>query len=230
MLGIPRLKTPSLVAIAITAWTAAPAASQSAAPTPTAGVWQKVSDQDGIIVYEKDLEGSETISLRGEAVIDAALADVAAVMKDNTQAAEWVPFVASRRVLEAISPDERIEYTHVRMPWPIVDRYFINRGRQEPLPGGALRLFVQSVATPNPAWLEDDKVLGDLHYSEFLLFPLDGGRRTRLTLEVNTDPRGMLPKWLVNMAQRSWPRDFVTGLVGQLQKRGRLATEVAKAP
>ncbi len=184
--------------------------------------WEKVSDSDGIIVYQKAVADSDTISIRGETVIDASVEDVAAVMKDNSKAAEWIPMVVDRHDIRMTGPNERMEYTHVGMPWPVTDRYFINLGKAEYLPNGVLRLSVRSVEHPDPSLLEDDKVLGSLHYSVFLLTPVDGGKRTHLELEVNTDPKGLIPKWMVNMAQRSWPRDFVLGLRGQLERKGKL--------
>ena len=184
--------------------------------------WDKVSDSDGIIVYQKGIEGSDTISIRAETVIDASVADIADVMGDNNTAAAWMPMITDRHDIKAIGPTERIEYTHIGMPWPLTDRYFINTGKAEYLPKGVVRLSVKSVEHPDPAWLEPDKVLGVLHYSEFLLTPRDGGQSTHMTIEVNTDPKGLIPSWLVNIAQKSWPRDFVTALRGQLEQRGKL--------
>jgi hypothetical protein len=194
----------------------------AAAALATDGAWEKVSDHDGIVVYAKNLDGVATISLRGEAVIEATVDDIFDVMKDNQAAHEWMPLVAEKRDLKAISATQRVEYTHVAMPWPMTDRYFVSTGTMERLPDGTMKIFVKSVE--NPELREDDKVLGDLKYSEFLLIPEAGGSRTRLKLEVNTDPKGLIPKFLVNSAQKSWPRDFLNGLRKQLAKRGKLKT------
>lgn len=185
------------------------------------GVWQKVSDDDGIVVFSKNLDGVATISLRGEAVIDASVQEVFDTMKDNATAHEWMPLVAEKRDLQAMGENQRLEYTHVKMPWPLTDRYFVNTGTVEKLDGGGLKVFVKSVE--NPQHVEDDKVLGVLKYSEFLLLPEAGGAKTRIKLEVNTDPKGLIPKFIVNAAQKAWPRDFLNGLKRQLLKRARLA-------
>ncbi len=183
--------------------------------------WEKVSDEGGIVVYAKNLDGVPTISLRGEAVIDARVQDVFDAMKDNETAHEWMPLVAAKKDLKAMGDNQRLEYTHVSMPWPLTDRYFVNTGTVEKLAGGGLKVFVKSVE--NPEYKEDDKVLGELKYSEFLLLPEEGGAKTRIKLEVNTDPKGLVPKFIVNAAQKSWPRDFLKGLMSQVAKRARLA-------
>lgn len=184
--------------------------------------WEKISDHDGIVVYMRDLAGSDVISLRGEATVDATVANIVVTMADNKTAAEWMPMVKERRDLEAISATERLELTHIGMPFPMSDRYFINRGKREDLDDGKVKLSVRSVDNPDAKYLDEDKVLGVLHTSEFLLVPVDGGQRTHITLEVNSDPKGLIPKWLVNTAQKSWPRKFFTGLASQLEKRGWL--------
>lgn len=180
--------------------------------------WELLSDDDGIFVYKQIVSDSDVIAIRATARIAASVEAIAAIMKDNSTAAEWMPMIAARRDLKQINDHARIEYTHLAMPWPVTDRYYINLAQADALPGGALRLFVKSVDTPDPQYLESDKVLGFLHVSEFILTPVGEGM-TELKLEVKTDPRGLIPKLLVNASQRRWPRDFIEGLEEQVKKR-----------
>lgn len=193
-----------------------------------AAEWKKISDDDGITVFQKADEQGTGVSFRGETNIPASIESILTIMKNNSLAHEWMPLVVSRKDLKSISQNERIEYTHVGMPWPLTDRYFINRARADQLENGQMKIFVQSVETPEPQWLEKDKVLGFLYYSEFLLTPLEGGAKTHMVIEVNSDPKGLIPKFLVNAAQKSWPIKFFTGLTQMLVKAG-LTTEGAVA-
>lgn len=189
-----------------------------------ASEWQQVSDNDGITVYQKS-EPGDGLSLKGETVIPARLDDVVNIMKDNNLAHLWIPRVASRRDLYQISDMERVEYTHVAMPWPVTDRYFINRAKSTRLANGQMRIFVQSLDNPDSKYFEADKVLGFLHYSEIMLTPVDNGTGTHISIEINSDPRGLLPKFLVHAAQRNWPIDFFTGLTGMLTKAGTITAK-----
>lgn len=185
--------------------------------------WQKISEDDGVTVYQKkDAEHGTGVSLRGETVIPARLDDILDTMKDNGRAHLWIPMVKTRRDLRQVSANERIEYTHISMPWPITDRYFINRAKAERLPTGQMRIFVQSVDQVEESWIDKDKVLGFLHYSEFMLTPVGSGESTHMVIEVNSDPRGLIPKFLVNAAQKSWPRKFFSGLTRMLQEANLL--------
>lgn len=192
--------------------------------TARASEWQQLSDENGITVYQKNEQG-DGISLKGETVIAARLDDIINVMKENSTAHLWMPMVAERRDLYEISNTERIEYTHIAMPWPVSDRYFINRAKATRLDNGQMRVFVQSIDDPDPKYFEADKVLGFLHYSEIMLTPVNNGNGTHITVEINSDPRGLIPKFLVHMAQRAWPVDFFNGLIRILEKAGSIQTQ-----
>jgi hypothetical protein len=63
-----------------------------------------------------------------------------------------------------------------------------------------------------------DYVRGEINSSRFVISPVDGGQRTRLVAEVHCDPKGSIPKWIVNIFQRSWPLDTFYGLRRQVAK------------
>jgi hypothetical protein len=52
-------------------------------------------------------------------------------------------------------------------------------------------------------------------YYRFEALP-DG--RTKLMVEVHTDPKGSLPSWLVNRIQRDWPSKTLNGLIDRTKK------------
>lgn len=192
--------------------------------------WKKVSDDDGIIVYECTSPGMDTVSLRGEAIIAAKARDIAQVMANNERASVWVPMVAERRVLKTVGVTQRVELTHIAMPWPVTDRYFVALGQADFMSDGRIRLSVKSVSDPENYLVMPDKVLGVLHTSEFLLTPMANDSGTRIEFEVNTDPKGLIPKWIVNYAQTGWPRDFLTGLAKELAVQGLLLNRPAARP
>lgn len=189
--------------------------------------WQKISDADGIVVYQRQETNSKIVSLRAEGTVAAAPKVVFEVMKNNAEAAEWIPMVVERADIKAVSERERIEYTHVSPPWPIADRYFVNSGSAEFLADGSIKIVVKSLPSADlqPAWRHDDMILGELLRSEFFLRPVQNGTATALSFIVQTDPKGLIPKWLVNLTQKSWPREFFSGLNGQLRRKGLLNNE-----
>jgi hypothetical protein len=55
-----------------------------------------------------------------------------------------------------------------------------------------------------------------------------GKTKTKLTVEVHTDPKGMLPSWLVNAIQKGWPSKTLNGLVKRARKVNKIADGYAK--
>lgn len=184
--------------------------------------WEKIHDKDNILVFMKPPGKDGTISVRGEGILNFPVQTVFSVLEDNKRAAQWMPLVKERRVLEQVDADSRIELTHIGLPWPLKDRYFIDTSRlDKKTEDSSYVISIRSVLKPKKDWLLDDKVLGFLHYSELKLVPLEGGKKTRLTIEVNTDPRGDIPLFLVNLQQRQWPKKFIEGLIGELEEDAR---------
>ena len=48
-------------------------------------------------------------------------------------------------------------------------------------------------------------------YYRFEAIP--GMGKTRVAVEVHTDPKGWIPTWLVNIVQKNWPRKTLTNLI-----------------
>src|SRR6185503_574679 len=99
---------------------AAPAAPPQA-PVP----WEKIGDDDGIVVYRREVPGSPIIAFKGEGVINASILRVASILVDSTRATEWVESLAEARTLRHVSETEYIEYDHVGTPFVMKDRDFV---------------------------------------------------------------------------------------------------------
>jgi hypothetical protein len=190
-----------------------------AAPEDSAENWQLVKKDGTMVLYERDVPGSPVIAFRGEGVLDAPIARVASVLLDNAHAPEWVDSLEESRLLRRIGPMEYIEYNHIGTPFVMKDRDFVAHVKIEIDPKAhTLALKYKSVDDPSaPA---TSNIRGELINSEFTLTSLEGGKKTSLRAEIHADPKGSVPKWIVNMFQRSWPRDTFKGIQKQLTKSG----------
>lgn len=61
-------------------------------------------------------------------------------------------------------------------------------------------------------------VRGDLNGTSYTLVSAEGGKSTFVSAEVHADPKGLIPKWLVNLFQRDWPVDTLDALRTQVAK------------
>jgi hypothetical protein len=188
--------------------------------------WELGDKEDGITSYKKSEPGSPVTAFKGEAVIDAPLAKVAWVIRDNDHRTEWVDRLQSSRVLETIATGSKIIYQHFGLPWPIADRDYVYEAKLA-WQGETLQFDLKS--TTNSKSPETVGVRANLIRCTYRLKPW-GENRTHITVEVHTDPAGSLPAWLVNIIQRKWPIKTLSGIRKMVKKPYAKMSELPAKP
>jgi hypothetical protein len=174
------------------------------AAMPPKLTWEKIRDDDGITVYRSKVEGTSVLAFKGEGRVDVPLLKVAHVIIDPARGTEWVDSLAESRKLREISELEFIEYDRFAMPFLVKDRDFVSRVTVTPDPA-AQDLRIEFISVDDESMPPNRRnVRGNLVYSVFHLRP-EGENATRVEAEILCDPKGALPKWLVNLFQKSWP-------------------------
>jgi hypothetical protein len=184
--------------------------------------WQKISEEDGITVYRREMAGSAIVSFRGKADINATLPKVVGILLDTTRATEWTDDLVESRVLRWIHwPTEYVEYNHVGTPIPMKDRDFVSLVRVSAHPEkGELEVSYADVPplTPPLQAPKTDHIRGELSGSGFILRSIAEGRKTTLDGWIQCDPKGSIPKWIVNYFQKGWPRNTLEAIRAQALK------------
>jgi len=166
--------------------------------------WVLVDTRDSIATYHEKNPSEKIVAVRGKSVLDVSPEIVLSVLIDaNYQSQkEWVPDLIDFRILKQDSIFDRILYVYVDIPWPAKDRDFVYHARIMPQPDGkTVWLDYRSVAFPFP---EKDGVVRGMMKTLFIITSRDNGKRTGIDLRASADPRGVVPKWVVNFAQRSY--------------------------
>lgn len=178
--------------------------------------WVLIDQNDGVAVYRKEVEGSPVVAFKGEAELEATPEQVLWVLATNERRTEWVDLCAESRVLESRARYDQVIYQRFKLPWYLSDRDYVYRARAVSRPDGRVELLLASCESDQaPATCG---VRARLIASRYVLTPLEGGKRTRIAVEIHTDPMGMVPKWLVNLVQEEWPKKTLAGIRTQLQK------------
>ncbi len=192
------------------------------APTPAeAGgpaKWEKVSSSDGVRVFRKQVPGTNVMAFRGEMTTNLHIGKLVTAYANTNLRRDWVDRWHSDAELEVRSKTERIFWIRFGLPWPVSDRDYVlhlkagfNHAKRE----FTARLnSVNHVRKPKQSCCVRGKAFGT--YYRFTALP--GTNRTRVFVEVHTDPRGMLPGWLVNIIQKDWPRKTLLRLVKRARK------------
>ncbi len=177
--------------------------------------WQPREPKDGIELFSREVPGSDIIALKGTGTIDAPLWKVAAILLDTERAPEWVDSLEKSSVVKRLNLNTYIEYNHIGTPFFMQDRDFVSRVEIQVNPRDktfALHYEPSDVTVPTR-----NHTRGVIQPGLFHLRALDA-EHTLLTGEVHCDPRGSLPKWLVNFFQSDWAYETIEALRRQVRK------------
>lgn len=172
----------------------------TAAEVPPAE-WKKADEGDGITIFERK-EG-DLLAFRAEGIVGAPVLDVAGTILDYEHNTEWVDHLEEETILSRPAPGQYIEYTHVGTPFVLKDRDFVclvTVKVDEP----SKTVSIESHSVEDPA-KPTEFVRGHVVHNEFRLAPAGPGK-TILKGEFHIDPKGSVPKWIVNLFQRAWPK------------------------
>ncbi|MCO4762361.1 MAG: hypothetical protein KC502_12700 [Myxococcales bacterium] len=206
----PTQLKPALIALSLMAAVITTLPVESAAASH--GKWELVSTKDGVRVTRQKVPGSNMFAFRGVMTANVHIAKVIAVFANPKSRSKWVDLWDDDQELHVVSKLERKYWIRFNLPFPVSDRDYVLRTKATLFE--KKRIFtakIHSIKHPR-AKKKSCCVRGKVErtYYKFEGLP---GERTRLTVEVHTDPKGMLPAWLVNMIQKGWPNKTLKGLV-----------------
>jgi hypothetical protein len=176
--------------------------------------WELVSEKDGIKVYSMEIPGSDLIAFKGVKLMQLPITKVAQViLEENVERKkEWIDMIKDFRILERGS-GQQTAYSAYDLPWPIEDRDYVIRSRLN-IDNEANQIVLDLQSVEHPAAPQTLGVRAHLTHSSFKLVPKPG-HATEVTVEIQTDPKGSLPKWLVNLIQKGWPSNTLKKLEKQ---------------
>jgi hypothetical protein len=179
--------------------------------------WQQDANEKGVVVSTKLEPGHSLPIFRGVGIVDAGAYDILAVLDDISKFTEWMSDCAGARVVKQINEFERIEYNRTHAPWPVADR------------DAAIRSWIEGSASKGDIWARFQSVdapgagpvdgvvrmprLAGFYHLE----AIDAGH-TRVTYQVDADPGGLLPDWLIKLTTRKLPIETLVGLRRQVAK------------
>ncbi len=206
----------SFLAGTLNATAAEPDAAELARLAALTEGWKEVTCKREIRCFKKDITGNPIVAFRGEGVINAPIATVASVILDHERAVEWVDSLVEARLIRMTGTRTFIEWNHVGMPPLISDRDFLTAGKiVADGKAGIMDLVMEPIE--DAAMPVGKQVRGDLK-GHWNLKSIEQGTKTYAITEMQADPKGSLPKWIVNLFQNGWAQDTLDSLRVQATK------------
>lgn len=199
--------------------------------SPDAGAappgWQLVKKASGVTVWMQQAAGDRLPVIRARTRVAAEPLEVLAVINDVDSSCAWAGRCVVARVLRRKDRQTWL-YSRRSAPWPISDRDFELRATSAALDRGKrLRVeFRQVRRARTPA--VDGVVRMPLMRGHYELRAAAGGG-TDVELQIQADPGGWIPGWIVRWTAKKGPFASLSGLRKRVPAvRDRYRAEVVK--
>ena len=180
--------------------------------------WRKLYTEKGITVWAADRANSDLPVLRGVGEIPVNLYHLLAIVEDVKRHPEWVYRLDRSQIVERPDPFHILAYLRFDFPWPTSDR------------DGLVKLEVVRQWKPHhQVWIQFKRTVDRRRppFPGIVRVPWSRGftrlrwlgpRRTEVIYQIDTDPGGLLPKWLVRWISEDLPVRVLLGLRRQIVK------------
>jgi hypothetical protein len=192
--------------------------------------WQVIAERDGIVVSRRAVQGRAFPQLRAVGEVPGTPYEILAVLLDVPAHRRWLPDCIESRTLRRLDAWRHIIYTRTDAPWPVSDREAVIENEVIFLQPPA-KLKVTFEALPAP---EVSRARGTVRMkivNGYYLIEAIDDRRSLVQYELDADPAGALPAWLVTHQSTRNPLQTLIGLRTRLQAtRGQYRTQITTFP
>ena len=176
--------------------------------------WETVVKEGGVVVEKKEVEGRELPVFRGKVVIRGSIYETLTVLDDSSARTKWVHRCSESRVVKTITDFKRYIYNRTDAPWPVNDRdVVVLTNISVDVVKKHVRIAFSSKSGILP---EVDGVVRIPRLEGMYFLEAKGQDHTRVTYEIDTDPGGWLPRWLVKRTTRDIPLKTLLNLQKQV--------------
>lgn len=187
----------SLIVLAVAAVFTASSAQALDVKRPGAD-WTEAYRTHKLVIFTKDVGKDRRIIATAE--VEAPPEVVFKVVSDFEHYRDFMPYVEESRVLTRKGDNEVVTYARIAPPF-VSERDYplkVRMTRGSPSNGGVFK--VEWTANPEAEPEVEGVVRVKLNEGSWLAAPLDGGKRTRLTYTLLTNPGGLIPAFVVNLS------------------------------
>lgn len=178
--------------------------------------WKMESMHGGICLYSCEVEGTGIVPFKSVMTIPASIEEISAVLEDAPRRWDWIARFGGSELVERKNDYEQTEYVRILMPWPFEDRSTLVRVRISVSDDQSTATIAASSVSCCARASLPELVRAEVNESSFQMRRVGGG--TEVTALVFIDPKGNLPKWVVNLFTGGVSRRTLEGLCRQVQR------------
>lgn len=192
--------------------------------------WEVIAEREGITVSRRPVGGRDFPQLRSVGEVPGTPYEILAILLDVPAHVDWRPDCVETKTVRRVGMWRSITYTRLNAPWPVSDREVVVESAVDFVdPPSKVKVTFAALAAPD---VEHRR--GTVRMSMATgLFAIEAIDRTRSLVhyEVDADPGGRLPRWLVSKQSERNPLETLAGLRRQLEEtRGQYRAQIARFP
>jgi hypothetical protein len=177
--------------------------------------WEKVGTYDDVKVSRKTVKGSPLLAFRGVTEVDVPIDIIIGTFADPKQRRHWVDRYKEHKTIKKTETSESY-WIQFKLPPLISNRdYVLKSDAKIDKAGGVIEIKIKSITHKD--YPEDCCVRAEAKQTYYKFTALSA-KRTKLEVEVHTDPKGLLPNWLINIIQKKWPSKTLSNLIKRARK------------
>ncbi len=189
-----------------------------AALADTSSPWSEIRREDGVVVEERAWPNKPFVEFRGVTIVDASVKDVFAVLFDDEFKTEWMDRISEFRIVEAFNKRRIRMYNRIDSPFALVsDRDVVIDSDIRFLPQHQT-IVARFYSVTDEREPEKDNAVRMNELSGQWVFEMTGNNQTRVTYWVRCDPGGLIPTWVVDIANSRIPYRTLVNLKRQVKK------------
>ncbi len=145
---------------------------------------------------------------------------IAYVLDGTESKTEWVSRLKQENRLEGNPFSYRsIAYQHYNLSWPVSDQDYVIESKWSVMKDKKLPTVIHSIKSIVRDTVPEieGRVRGQLYRLVYKLEKLESNQ-TRVTVEIMVNPKGLLPKFMINLIQKDWPITTLRQLNAQALK------------
>ena len=192
--------------------------------------WEVIAERDGIVVSRRTVPGRSFPQLRAIGEVPGTPYEILAVLLDVPAHVKWLPDCVESRTVRRVDAWRSIVYTRTDAPWPVSDREAVIENEVIFLdPPSQVKVTFEAVPSSGVARARGTVRMKTINGS-YAIEAIDE-RRSLVQYELDADPAGALPAWLITMQSTRNPMQTLTGLRRRLQEtRGQYRAQIAGFP
>ena len=177
--------------------------------------WESLGNIDGVNVSRKTIKNSNLFAFKGERKANIPLDQLMSVFSDPKERKNWVDRYKDHITFKK-TPLSETYWIRFGLPPLISDRDYILKTDAK-IDEEAGRISVHIKSTTHPKDPKNCCVRAEVKRTYYQFTALSA-TETHMMVEVHTDPKGLLPNWIVNLIQKKWPSKTLNGLLNRALK------------